>query len=192
MDESKLVFAKALEGTYKTKKESADMMAKSNYILDSELSNIQSRAYFNKDENKLLITYRGTKNLINDVPTDISILLGTLKNTDRYKSSKKLYDKAKEKYNPSQTTIIGDSLGGSLASEVGRTSNDQVLTFNKGAGLLEPLTMTKTNEKSYRWKGDIVSGLSIFNKNQHTIGDWKPPLVAHNYENLNKLRPIYL
>lgn len=192
METKKLDLSEALKGTYKSKNESAEMMEKSGYLFDSELSNIQSRAYYNPTDDKLLVTYRGTKNLLNDVPTDLAILMGTLQNTERYRSSKQLLDRAKSKYQPNETIIIGDSLGGSLASMVARNTPDQVITFNKGAGLTEPITKSVGNETSYRWAGDIVSGLSIFNSNQNTLGSWKTPLYAHNYENLRTIKPIYL
>lgn len=186
-----LTLADALTGTYKSKNQSADMMAKDNYVFDKELSNIQSRVYFNQDNNKLLITYRGTKNWLNDIPTDFAILTGNLKETDRYKHSKDVYNKAKAKYNGSELTVAGHSLGGSLASAVGE-EGDNIVTYNKGAGLFEPLGKSKSNEKSYSWSGDIISGLSIFNSNRKSLGSLKDPLSAHNLKNLEHIRPIYL
>jgi hypothetical protein len=191
MTTNQLRLSDALSGTYKSKKKSAEMMAKTNYLFDPELSNIQSRVYFNHDENKLLVTFRGTKNILNDVPTDLAIATGTLPLTERYMSSKIIYDKAKNKYMGAQTTVLGDSLGGSLASAIGQ-KDDKIVTFNKGAGILEPITKSKSNEKGYSWAGDIVSGLTLFNSNQKRIGNLKNPLSAHDYSNLESIKPIYI
>lgn len=191
MQSNDLTLSTALAGSYRSKNQSADMMAKDNYVFDKDLSNIQSRVYFNQDENKLLITYRGTKNWLNDIPTDFGILTGTLKDTDRYKSSKKVYDNAKAKYNGSELTVVGHSLGGSLASAVGE-KGDKIVTYNKGAGIFEPFGKSKSNETSYRWAGDIISAMSFFNSNKHTLGSLKDPLTAHNRDNLDTIKPIYL
>ena len=70
-----------------SKKQSANLLDKSGYEFDSALSNIQSRVYHNPKDNKFLVTFRGTKNRLNDIPTDLAILTGNLKNTQRYKDS---------------------------------------------------------------------------------------------------------
>jgi hypothetical protein len=89
-----------------SKKDSSNLLSKSGYQFDSQLSNIQSRVYHNPKNNKVLVTYRGTKNWLNDVPTDLAILVGGLKSTSRYKDSKKVYENAKKKYNNDSVTIM--------------------------------------------------------------------------------------
>ena len=165
--------------------EAEEKMKKHNYKLDHELSNIQTKVFYNPEaDNPLLITYRGTKNLLNDVPTDIALAFGQLKHTDRYKDSKYIYQKAKEKYN-SNALLMGFSLGGSLASAVSEP-NDKVITYNKGsAGFVGPATETKANETAYRWNGDILSGMSVFDKHKPiTLGSFKDPISAHHLSNI--------
>ena len=165
--------------------EAEEKMKKHNYKLDHELSNIQTKVFYNPEaDNPLLITYRGTKNFLNDIPTDIAIGFGQLKHTDRYKDSKHIYQKAKEKYN-SNALLMGFSLGGSLASAVSEP-NDKVITYNKGsAGFVGPATETKANETAYRWNGDILSGMSVFDKHKPiTLGSYKDPISAHHLSNI--------
>ena len=165
--------------------EAEEKMKKHNYKLDHELSNIQTKVFYNPEaDNPLLITYRGTKNFLNDIPTDIAIGFGQLKHTDRYKDSKHIYQKAKEKYN-SNALLMGFSLGGSLASAVSEP-NDKVITYNKGsAGFVGPATETKANETAYRWNGDILSGMALFDKHKPiTLGSFKDPISAHHLSNI--------
>ena len=144
--------------------------------------------YYHPNEKNLLISYRGTKNLLNDLPTDLAILTGNLNNTDRYKHSKDVLDKAKHKYNTS-ATIIGHSLGGSLASSLG-DDRDKIITFNKGAGLLHQPHQAKHNETAYRVNGDIVSSLSSYDHNQKTLKN-NTLHNSHFLENLDN-HPIYV
>ena len=176
-----------LKSSYLNTIEAEEKMKKHNYKLDPELSNIQTKVFYNPEaDNPLLITYRGTKNLLNDIPTDIALGLGQLKHTQRYKDSKHIYQKAKEKYN-SNALLVGHSLGGGLASAVSEP-NDKVITFNKAsAGFISPSTETKANETAYRWNGDIISGLSVFDKHKpNTIGRLEDPFNAHRLSNIEK------
>ena len=174
-----------LKSSYLNTIEAEEKMKKHNYKLDGELSNIQTKVFYNPEaDNPLLITYRGTKNLLNDVPTDIALAFGQLKHTDRYKDSKYIYQKAKEKYH-SNALLVGHSLGGSLASAVSE-ANDKVITYNKGsAGFVGPATETKANETAYRWNGDILSAMSVFDKHKPiTLGGFKDPISAHHLSNI--------
>ena len=174
-----------LKSSYLNTIEAEEKMKKNNYKLYGELSNIQTKVFYNPEaDNPLLITYRGTKNLIHDIPTDIDIGFGQLKHTDRYKHSKYIYQKAKEKYN-SNALLVGHSLGGSLASAVSE-ANDKVISYNKGsAGFVGPATETKANETAYRWNGDILSAMSVFDKHKPiTLGTYKDPLSAHHLSNI--------
>ena len=184
----KLLLKDALKASYKTKEEAEQTYNNHGYNFDKDLSNIHSRVYYHPDEKNLLISLRGTKNLLNDVPTDLAILTGNLKNTDRYKHSKEVLDKAKDKYK-TNATIIGHSAGGSLASAVNSDDRDKIITFNKGAGLLHKSNQAKLNENAYRVNGDIVSSLSSYDSNIKSLENTK-----HNPHFLNNLdnQPIYV
>lgn len=184
-----VTFHKALEASYLYKKDAKDYLKNDGYDMDDKLSNAETKVYYNPNRNDLLITYRGSKNLLNDwLDTDLNIPFGNLKNTKRYKKSYETYKQAKEKYKNTSPLLIGDSLGGSLASAVGGDDiHNRIYTFNKGAGLLGKDTNNKVNEHAYRQKGDIVSTFSLFNKHKPiTLGEKKGPIASHNINNLRK------
>ena len=79
--EKKLLLKDALKASYKTKEEAEQTYNNHGYTFDKDLSNIHSRVYYHPDEKNLLISLRGTKNLLNDIPTDLAILTNNLKNT---------------------------------------------------------------------------------------------------------------
>ena len=174
----------ALKSTYKTKNESENELDQYGYVLDKKLSNISDRVYFNPYDNKLLITYRGTTNLINDIPADLSILTGTY-NAKRFTDAQNQYENVKNKYYKTpDITLTGHSLGGTIASRVGETDNkSHVITFNKGSGsLYDSFRHKPENEDNYRQTGDVISLLSI--GNSKTLGFLQNPLSAHNTDNL--------
>ena len=187
---SLLTLQDTLKSSYMTKKQSANLLDKSGYEFDNNLSNIESRVYHNPKNNKVLVTFRGTKNWINDIPTDLAILTGELKHTQRYKDSKKTYEKAKEKYHTDNITLAGHSMGGSLANAIGK-SKDDIYTLNKGVGFLNP--STKTNEHAYRTSTDLISALSATDKHQHNFSGFNANFLhAHQIERLGEIKPIYL
>ena len=137
-----------------------------------------------------MVTFRGTKNWLNDIPTDLAILTGELKHTQRYRDSKKTYEKAKEKYHTDNITLAGHSMGGSLANAIGK-SKDDIYTLNKGVGFLNP--STKSNEHSYRTSTDLISALSATDKHQHNFSGFNANFLhAHQIERLGEIKPIYL
>jgi len=175
-----------MKSAYLNTIEAEERMKKYNYKVDHDLSNVQTKVFYNPEaDNPLLITYRGTKNLLNDIPVDLAIAVGQLKHTQRYRDSKNTYQRAKEKYNTNKALLFGHSLGGSLASAVSEP-NDKVITFNKGsAGFIGPATETKANEIAYRWNGDILSGMTLFDEHKPiAIGDLRDPNSAHRLSNL--------
>jgi hypothetical protein len=178
-----------LKSSYLTKEQSSSLLSKNGYTMDKDLSNINTRVYYNPDENKTLFSIRGTKNLINDLPTDFSVFLGTddLQKTKRYKDTEAIYKKAKNKYN--NLTIVGHSLGGSLANALPTDKNDRVFTYNKGVGLINH--NTKANEMALRTNSDIISYLSKNDKHTVNFGGVNLDLLkAHSTDRLRDIRPI--
>lgn len=181
--DNKISLQEGLKASYKSKADAQKDYSKYGYQFDGNLSNNESRVYYRPDDNDLIVSYRGTKNLSRDLNSDLHILTGTLKTTQRYKDSKKVLNQAKDKYH-TNATIIGHSLGGSLASAVNNDKKDTVKTLDKGATFF--LDKTKMNETNYRWAGDLISVLS---KKQKTLGKIIiNPLKAHNINNLKKLK----
>jgi len=126
------------------------------YNYDSSLSSRNIQVYHNPTNNTLLYSEKGTDPTKSaDLRTDVSLALGNLKGTKRYKDAEKTLQKATEKYNPDKRILAGYSLGGSIVSNLGsKGKGDAVYTYNKGATLGQK---TRSIEKAYRIKGDVVS-----------------------------------
>jgi hypothetical protein len=157
---------KALKIGYMNKDKQESKMGKRGYVRDNELSSGDHQAYFNKKTGKLLFNVAGTHNL-NDVVTDGYLALGGLKSTNRYKEADKMLTKAKEKYKPTSTSVIGHSLGGSIAGLIASKSDD-VKTLDKGATIGSRI---RSNENAYRSSGDAVSLLNSGSKRMTTLAN---------------------
>lgn len=158
-------------------------LSKQGYTKDKELSGQRTQVY--KDETgKATVVHRGTKGL-KDIGTDLYISLGgNIKNTDRYKHSKMISDKARDKYG--NITNIGHSLGGKLAETTGQ-KQDNIITYNKATVLTDIGKRRKANQTDIRHKNDIVSLISTTQKGGKTKtlkNKTKNALTAHNTSNL--------
>ena len=186
---SGLLLHDALQASYLPTGESGEYMKERGYLLDPELSNIEEKVFYNPSKSDLLITYRGSQNLLNDwLDTNLKISQGKFKESDRYKRSKEVYEKAKQKYNKDTVKLVGHSMGGGAASSVG-SDNDLIYTYNKA-----PTGYNKKHEKHFRTKGDIVSLLNKYDKNTINLSNKnliKNSLISHGLENLKKEK-IYI
>jgi len=99
----------ALKNSYADKRTQKQEMKKYGYYWDKQLSNNNEQVYYKPDEKKLLYTVSGTHNL-SDVGTDLYLAAGHLKDTNRFKEASDIYNKAKLKYAPSNSTVVGHSL----------------------------------------------------------------------------------
>lgn len=145
-------------------KPSESAFEKQGYVYDKSLSNKNQQIYHNPTENKLLISYTGTQNL-SDWGTNLALATGHLKDTKRYKESKKAYDLAKQKYAGADTTLAGHSLGSVLSSSVAN-KGDKVYTLDRPT---LPFQGIRSNETAYRSGGDPVSIFSIGSKRMKTL-----------------------
>ena len=157
------------------------------YKLDKELSNHNQQVYYNPDHKKLVVSVAGTHNL-RDWGTDIYLGLGKLKDTNRYKEAKSVYDKAKNKYNPMQSMAVGHSLGGTIANYIA-SGNDKAYGLDSGYTIGQT---SRNNSKQFRSSGDVVSALGANQRNMTTL---KSPnirtgiglvdaLRSHNVDNI--------
>ena len=142
------------------------------YELDKELSNHNQQILYNKKTGHMVMSVAGTHNL-NDVKTDASLMGGKLKSTDRYREAEMTLKKAKAKHNPTSTTGVGHSLGGSIISKL---DLDKKVTLDKGSELG---ATTGKSEVALRSSGDLVSIFGAGNKHMTTI----------HKEGFNILRP---
>lgn len=176
----------ALKNTYASQDKQAEFGKECGYEYDKELSNDNQQVYYNKDKNHLLFSVSGTHNM-SDVGTDAMLMLGKLKDTKRYREAEMTLGKAKAKYNPTSTTGVAHSLGGSILSKL---PVDKAITMNKGA---EIGARTRNNETHIRTQGDIVSIFADGNKNTTTIHSKRNSLFdpntwlrAHKTEQIKK------
>lgn len=185
--------ANALKIGYKSKEYQEEKMAKRGYVRDNDLSSVNHQAYYNKKKDKLLFNVKGTNPYdINDIVTDGYLAVGRIKDTTRYKEADKMLKLAKLKYNPSDVSVIGHSLGGNIGSLIA-SKNDHVLTLDKAATFG---TRTRSNEDAYRTSGDLVSILNASSKRMTTLNNPNSSILknglignaykAHDIANIRK------
>jgi len=90
-----------------------------------------------ESKSNVIIAFRGTVTK-QDVKTDLALAAGALKTTNRYKRdlafTKKIMDKAKV-----PVILTGHSLGGSIATEIGRSLKLRAFVYNPGASVKEKI-----------------------------------------------------
>ena len=151
---------KVIKNSYAKKKDQKKAFVDKGYIYDESLSNKNNAIYYNPESKKVLHSVKGTDPTnIKDLYTDAMLSMGMLKKTDRYKDSHKKLRQAKEKYGTDTADVVGHSLGSGIASYISDKNKDKVYTLDKATTIGGK---TRSNEQSYRTKGDLVS---IFNKN---------------------------
>ena len=124
------------------------------FDFQSQYSSGKLQTLFNPDDKILIFSVRGTDpRSLTDLQTDISLGLGRLKQTKRYKDADAMLKKAKAGLTPKKTVVTGFRLGGAIASGIA-SSSDKVYTFNRGATIGSKV---RDNETSYRVNGDLVS-----------------------------------
>ena len=185
---SKITLYEVLKNTYKSPAEQENSLTKYGFNYDKELSTADIGIFYNPESEIMLFGGRGSSKLA-DIKTDVSLTLGNLKGTRRYKNAEKKLKLAREKYNPKKTVLYGHSLFGTIVSYLGsKGAGDTVYTFNKGATIGQK---TRSLEKAYRTKGDIVSLASKGGKNVKTLSKKfmtqdliSPALSAHRTEQI--------
>jgi len=158
------------------------------YKLDRDLSNRKHKV-FTDENNKPIVAYTGTRTL-GDWVTDGALAVGLGGYTQRFKESKRVADKARQKYGQ-PLSIVGDSLGGSLA-EHSANKKDKVITTSKGVGLFGIGKKINKNQTDIRAPLDVVSLLSLTQSGgkKKTIPNsvYVNPLASHDYRNVLRLK----
>ena len=151
-----------------------NLLAEYDFVADS-ISTGESKVAYRASDKTLFIFFRGSQTKADWTSTDPILATGNLKKTPRYTRSYAAVKAAKAKYPKARHTIIfGHSLGGALASAVGKEKmckKDRIFTYNKGVGVnnFNPLEKSNPKETAYRTKGDLVSALGLMNKNAKTL-----------------------
>lgn len=184
-DQNDIRLYDALKYSYQPLSKQEEFYKRQGYQLDKDLSNDNQQVLFNKDKNKLLYNIAGTHKL-SDWGTDAYLLFGNLKNTNRYKEADERLKQAKQKYNVSNATITGHSLGAGIGNYIA-SKDDKAYLLDEGATFGQ-LERNNPNHKHYRVGGDVVSSLAKDNKNMGLISRKKglgmDPISSHKLEQI--------
>lgn len=128
---------------------------------------------------KPVLSFRGTTASLFDVATDVGIVTGrrflfryATPYGRRMKRMEKVAKEVVSKYGRDGVYFTGHSLGGHIAEVLACKYKVRAVVYNKGSFF----TKTCPEVTSIRTKGDLVS---MFGRNQHTIGRFSDPLSAH-------------
>lgn len=150
---------KVIDSSYGSKKSQRRALKDEGYIFDDELSNHNQQVYFHPGKKKLVTSVTGTHNF-SDYITDARLLGGNIKKTGRYKEAERTLKDAKTKYHPDESTVVGHSLGGAIASRIASDS-DKIINYNSA---VLPGDKKRKNETTYRTRGDPISFFSKVDK----------------------------
>lgn len=158
--------------------------------LDQTISRETARVYTNPN-GKIAVIHRGTESTAKDWGNNLHYAIGNYKNTDRYKKSKDVQQKAFNKYGKDRVYTLGHSQGGILSHSLGKEGK-QVINVNSASKFERP----NKNEVNIRSSGDIVSMNQSLNsvlypklsKNDITIKAGSiNPLKEHNTDILDRI-----
>ena len=175
-----------LKASYQRNGEAEKIGKKYDLTLDHSLSNAEHKVFIDKKGNPDVV-YTGSRK-VGDWVTNGFLALGLGALTPRFRESKQLMEKVKEKYKGKAVTTLGHSLGGSLAESAG---GDKVVTLDKGVGLFGIGKKIRTNQTDIRTGNDPVSflrntqsgGKKITIKNTKYLN----PFYAHDVKHVEKL-----
>lgn len=175
-----------LKNSYKGKKQAKNL---DGFERDDSLSGQRVQVYNNKTTGKTVVAHRGTSGL-NDMWNDLKLIVDpkSYRSSDRYKQSKKIQQQAENKYGAQNITTVGHSLGGKLASDLGRNSS-KVITYNKAVVPSELNRKANPNETHIRTTTDPVSALARFDNTKTISVPSDSFLGSHDIENLQNYHP---
>lgn len=164
-------------------------LSKYGYDLDEDLTNFDHLTAFNPNTKKLLYIVNGTQpTRAADLLTDVNLAIGNLKNTKRYKSDKRQFDKALSKYDEEDVAIAGHSLAGGIASKLSTNPDHKIYTFNAASTFGEKI---RPNENAFRTRNDQVSVLKAGARIVPQTVKGIPILAEHDIRNIRGQK-IYL
>jgi hypothetical protein len=135
-----------------------------------------------KKDDKVIFSHKGTDPKDpNDLYTDAKLAKGEIKDTSRYKNSKKFVDDYMRKNPDVKAMHTGHSLGGKLANEIANDFNHRSIGFNSGASPLENSSKNK-NHREFATKNDPISLSNMFQQNVSYINQ-KPGENPHSINN---------
>lgn len=150
------------------------------FVKDSKLSSIDRAVFFNPENKKAVIAYRGTElgkssTRWRDIGADLAIAFGAQGANNRFKNAERVARAAINKYGYENVLLTGHSLGGSQAMYVSKKTGLPAEVYNPGVGLGDLVKQHYENVKAHIVPGDPVSflGLGVQNYKKKTV-NWKP------------------
>jgi hypothetical protein len=131
------------------------------FVKDKKLSGQRVQVYHNPKTGQAVVVHRGSQG-IHDWGNNLKMALGfSMGDTKRFSHGKKIQKEAEAKYGAKNISTLGHSLGGKIASDVGKDSGE-IITLNKpvvGRDLFKKNQGKKENETNIRTGHDVVSAL---------------------------------
>ena len=165
----------AIQSSYGNKKAKQKILNEG-YVKDKKLSSANQKVFYNPETGNLLFNVAGSRTAKDFLYNDPMLAIGKLKQTGRYKDAKKTLEKAKEFYNPTNTTVVGHSLSGAIGAGIA-SKNDKFYGFNAGYTIGQKTRSNKGQHQQYRTEGDLVSILGSGAKNIKTLEGPKKTLA---------------
>ena len=173
-----------------------DKKSTKRFKVDKKYTNDKHTVVNDRKTGRKAIIFKGTNPTdLRDIRSDLALAVGQQKRDTRFKNSKSITEKvrkaSKREGRGSKLTVIGHSLGGSLAEYSGK-KKDKIITVNKGAGIDQIGKRIGKNQTDYRSKYDAVSALSLLNKGPKKKSTGNRSLRqlgdkgAHSYKSLKK------
>lgn len=174
------------------------------YKLDTALSTQQNKVFVQPESKKVVFTTAGTNPFsARDIATDAYLaFLGKagLTQTSRYKESKAVLEKTREKYPNYKRTLAGHSLGSSIVSNLANP-NEQVKGFGTGSGIYSQGGVGQSfrtfyDPFSYTSKDTLIPAY-VPKKKGNLRGQEKVDyptglFQSHSYENLRSIPPTFV
>ena len=152
------------------------------YVLDKDLSTEWVRVLHDPKTNHTIVVHRGSSDWY-DALVDAGLAVGYKKNK-RFKESKRIQEAAEKKYGTSNMSVVGSSLGATLAEDYGKNASE-IITSGKPVTPLDLITGKKPHDTQHdvRTNTDIISFLKVLqpHKNDISVKSIKSsdPLKSH-------------
>jgi hypothetical protein len=157
------------------------------YVLVGDLTTREHVIAFNPVNHKLLYISNGTEPANpTDIQNDVLGLVGGQRLSARREAEKAALNAAKQRFNPSSTTLVAHSLGAQYTNYIA-SPEDQVVQFNP---YLTPGNRPRDNVHNYRTQADVVSAFAPRTSTTIVPGPTNP-LTAHALANIRS-EPIFV
>ena len=167
------------------------------YFMMPKFTNINNTTFYNWKTQTIVLSVRGTDGhnelgqRLEDLKTDLQLVLGRLRETKRYEDSKNMLDKIIQNYPQIPITLTGHSLGAAIANQLSITYKLPCVLFNTGSSPLSvvenPMATRYTTNKPLEGYIDVLSVSDALyndsipiskkkNKSIHSIQNFTPRL----------------